>query len=162
MNPVFADTGYWIALWNRHDGLHERAKSMAARIESRLIVTTEMVLTEVLDHSARQGRYKRELASRMVRGIRANNRVRIIETTSELFWNPSDRYVDRYAARPDQSWSLTDCASFLTMETLGIDQAWPTTATSSRPASSPSSATNPRKAAPTAHSLERTRARPVV
>ena len=31
--------------------------------------------------------------------------------------------VDRYVSRPDQSWSLTDCASFLVMEERNITDA---------------------------------------
>ncbi len=31
--------------------------------------------------------------------------------------------VEHYAARPDQRWSLTDCASFLVMEERGIAEA---------------------------------------
>ena len=31
--------------------------------------------------------------------------------------------VERYAARPDQTWSLTDCASFLAMEDRSITDA---------------------------------------
>ncbi len=119
MNAVFADTGYWIALWNRNDRLHQQALTLAEQFASGQIVTTEMVLIEVLDDSARQGEYRRRLVVRMVRDIRADANVEIIETTSKLFWNA----LDRYAARPDQSWSLTDCASFLMMQTLAIDQA---------------------------------------
>ena len=31
--------------------------------------------------------------------------------------------VERYAERPDQTWSLTDCASFIVMEERGITDA---------------------------------------
>ena len=31
--------------------------------------------------------------------------------------------VERYAARPDQTWSLTDCASFIVMEERNIVEA---------------------------------------
>ena len=31
--------------------------------------------------------------------------------------------VERYTERPDQAWSLTDCASFIVMEERGITEA---------------------------------------
>ena len=119
MSPVFADAGYWIALWNPADGLHQQALMLAERFASGRIVTTEMVLTEVFADFSRKGGRRREYVSRMVRGIRANAHVEIVETSSALFWDA----VDLYEARPDQSWSLTDCSSFLVMERLGIVEA---------------------------------------
>jgi predicted nucleic acid-binding protein len=36
MNAVFADTGYWIALFNPHDDLHAKAL-MVSRAQSRVV-----------------------------------------------------------------------------------------------------------------------------
>ena len=47
MKTVFANTAYWIALLNRHDWLHQRVVDIRSQLESALIVTSEMVLTEV-------------------------------------------------------------------------------------------------------------------
>ena len=37
--------------------------------------------------------------------------------------DPLEAALERYADRLDQDWSLTDCASFLTMEARGIQEA---------------------------------------
>jgi predicted nucleic acid-binding protein len=55
----------------------------------------------------------------MLADLRADPSVLIIEATHELF----DRAVRLFASRPDKSWSLTDCTSFLVVEDLGIGEA---------------------------------------
>jgi predicted nucleic acid-binding protein len=48
MRTVFADAGYWIALLIPNDELRERAESAARQLDPYRVVTTEMVLVEVL------------------------------------------------------------------------------------------------------------------
>ena len=55
----------------------------------------------------------------MVRELEQNPDVEIIPQTDAQF----RASVERYAARPDQRWSLTDCASFLVMEERGLTEA---------------------------------------
>ncbi|MDB9445880.1 PIN domain-containing protein [Anabaena sp. CS-542/02] len=49
MRKIFADTGYWIALLNPDDDLHQKAKEIANRINNIDLVTSEMVFTELLN-----------------------------------------------------------------------------------------------------------------
>jgi predicted nucleic acid-binding protein len=49
MKRIFADTGYWIALLNPRDELYGRALALAQTCSDDQIVTTEMVLTELLN-----------------------------------------------------------------------------------------------------------------
>jgi uncharacterized protein len=48
MDRVFADAGYWIALLNPRDDLHNKASASAQSYSPKQIVTSEMVLTEFL------------------------------------------------------------------------------------------------------------------
>ena len=48
MERVFADSGYWIALVNPRDNLHQKAHAVLRDLRPAQIVTTEMVLTEFL------------------------------------------------------------------------------------------------------------------
>ena len=50
MNAVFADAGYWIALFNPRDQLHTKAVAVGQVIQSRLLITSQLVLTEFLNH----------------------------------------------------------------------------------------------------------------
>ena len=59
MKAVFADTGYWIALLNPHDELHECAQQVSKSLAPVRIVTSEMVLVELLNYFAGRGSEKR-------------------------------------------------------------------------------------------------------
>ncbi len=119
MNEIFADSGYWIAVLDRDDELHERARSVTGRLASCRTVTTQMVLAEFLNFMGRAGEPKRKLASLMVERLESNPNVEIVPQTDAQF----RAAVERYVARSDQRWSLTDCASFLVMEDRNIGEA---------------------------------------
>ena len=55
MPEVFADTGYWIALLNRNDSLNTKARELSVTLQDTTIVTTEMVLTELLNNASSRG-----------------------------------------------------------------------------------------------------------
>ena len=119
MRVVFADAGYFIANLDSRDPLHERARTVAAGLGLFSIVTTQMVIAEVLNYASRGSDYVRGFAVQMVRGLEARPDVEVVPQTDAQF----QAAVDRYAARPDQTWSLTDCASFLLMEERNITEA---------------------------------------
>ena len=78
-----------------------------------------MALTEALNHLAGRGERLRSLAVQMVRALEARSDVQVIPQTDTQF----RAALERYAARSDQTWSLTDCASFLVMEERNITDA---------------------------------------
>lgn len=119
MRTLFADSGYWIALLFSRDQLHERAREVAEGLGSVAIVTTQMALAEALNHLAGEGERLRNLAVRTVRELEVRPDVKIVPQTDEQF----KAALERYAARSDQRWSLTDCASFLVMEERNISEA---------------------------------------
>ena len=119
MRTLFADSGYWIALLFSRDQLHERAREVAAGLGSVAIVTTQMALAEALNHLAGEGERLRNLAAQTVRELEVRPDVKIVPQTDAQF----KAALKRYAARSDQRWSLTDCASFLVMEERNISEA---------------------------------------
>ena len=119
MKRIFADTSYWIALFNPHDELHARAVAAAQSYSQDQIVTSEMVLVEFLNGFSDRGPRLRPAASKAVKTLRSNPNVTVIPQTSDQF----DRALSRYEERIDKDWSLTDCASFLIMEAEGIGAA---------------------------------------
>ena len=119
MPEVFADTGYWIALLNERDSLHIKARELSARLSDSTAVTTEMVLTELLNHASREGSRARRLAADTVLGLIAHPKVEVVPQTSDQF----QAALERYLRRLDQNWSLVDCASFIVMETRQIQEA---------------------------------------
>jgi predicted nucleic acid-binding protein len=119
MPEVFADTGYWVALINERDNLHGRARELSARFADATIVTTEMVLTEFLNHVSGGGSHVRRLAGETVLQWRADPNVEVVPQTSVQF----EAALERYLTRLDQSWSVVDCASFIIMEIRQIKEA---------------------------------------
>ena len=63
--------------------------------------------------------FRRAFAARRVQELEATPYVEVIPLTASQFRDALERYI----ARPDQRWSLTDCASFLVMEQRGITDA---------------------------------------
>ena len=119
MALVFADTGYWIAALLPGDQLHDRAAAMSVAYDGATVVTTQMVLTEVLNHVSGMGLHTRLATTRLLEDLGSNPNVEILPQTDAQF----RAAVERYAARSDQRWSLTDCASFLVMEERNIGEA---------------------------------------
>ena len=119
MPPVFADAGYWIALWDPEDSLNERAAAVAESLGAQAVVTTQMVLGEALNYLARRGQFRRRLAARMTQELEDDPDIEIVPQTDLQF----RAALERYASRADQSWSLTDCASFIVMEERGLSEA---------------------------------------
>lgn len=119
MMPVFADASYWIALLNPRDEFHEIAIHLSMELENSRIVTSEMVLAELLNHMAEYGSEMRRLVIDTARYLERDPRVEIVRQTSEQFWDATDYYVSRL----DKDWGITDCASFQLMESRGIWEA---------------------------------------
>jgi predicted nucleic acid-binding protein len=118
MRRVFADTSYWIALVNPRDQLHAKAVSVTRQLSSITIVTSEMVLAELLNSFSDAGPL-RNIVGGMVEKLRDNRDVIIVPQTSEQF----ESALRRYQQAADKSWSLTDCASFQVIEAERIQAA---------------------------------------
>jgi uncharacterized protein len=118
VRQVFADTSYWIALVSPRDQLHAKAVTVTQQLSPVRIVTSEVVLTEVLNSFSDGGPLRRVVAG-MVQKLRGNRDVVIIPQTSEQF----ESALQRYKQAADKSWSLTDCASFQVMEAEQIQAA---------------------------------------
>ena len=119
MKEIFADSGYWVAMYDLRDGLHRKALQVTEELGECQIVTSEMVLVEFLNYVSKGGEPVRRRAADAERSLRANPDV-YIEPQSRLQFEDA---VRRYANRLDQRWSVTDCASFLIMEERGIRDA---------------------------------------
>jgi predicted nucleic acid-binding protein len=119
MNAIFADTGYWIALFNPRDDLHAKALTVARITQGRLIVTSQLVLTEFLNYYASLGQSFRQQAVQVVRSLQQATEVEIVPQTDDQF----QAALTLYSQRPDKEWSLVDCASFLIMQERNLRDA---------------------------------------
>ena len=113
MATVFVDTHFWVAVTNPRDQWHEPALAAGTLLDGAKLVTTDTVLTEVLNYFSGAGPRLRRTAAASIRAILE------IEVV----------YVDRvnylaglglYESRPDKGYSLTDCISMNVMRAQGI------------------------------------------
>jgi uncharacterized protein len=116
MKPVFADASFYVAAVNPRDALHAGAAGYA-RSSFGPIITTEHVLVEVGNWLAKSN--DRAVFVQLMKEIRADHRTTVIVGDPTLF----ERGLDLYTRRPDKSWSLTDCISFVVMQERGLTDA---------------------------------------
>ena len=119
MKTVFADTGYWIALLDPQDTLHQNAVNLSVSLVQEKICTSEMVLTEVLNHFSNRGTFLRQAAVALIQSVQESPAIEVVPQTSKSFYAA----LKLYSQRPDQSWSHTDCASFCLMQQQSIQEA---------------------------------------
>ena len=116
MNAVFGDTVYFLALLNARDQFHRQAVALSEPSPGPL-VTTEWVLTELAD--ALSVPPARERFTQLLWTLRGETDVEIVPASHELF----ERGCSLFAQRKDKAWSLTDCLSFVVMQSRGIETA---------------------------------------
>ena len=123
MKEAFADTSFWAALLNQRDSLHRKAQELHAELQGRPLVTTQLVLVEVLNEFAAFGPRFRALARSFVDGLHQADsstlRTVVVPMSSRQFLEG----VELYGQRQDKSWSLTDCVSYQVMRARGIEEA---------------------------------------
>jgi predicted nucleic acid-binding protein len=118
MKVLFADSFYWIALLDSKDQWHQRVRDFSRNFKSPYLVTTDDVLTEVLNFFSAYNSRLRQLAIQQVRGVFVSHNVQVIPQTRERFIAA----LDLYEQRPDKEYSLTDCISMQVMKAMGITE----------------------------------------
>ncbi len=111
MRKIFLDTAYLQALVDTRDSLHQSSVAITDELDIFLSVTSEMVLTELLNALSGRGGYLGDAALDIVDKLHQDSSVEIIPQTSQLFAEA----LLFYRQRRDKSYSLTDCASMLIM-----------------------------------------------
>lgn len=119
MAAYFADTSFWMALSRKRDQYNRHAvawNQLVIRTRSS-IVTTEAVLWEWLNGLSDAS--TRGVAAEGYRRAHADARIEVVPFQPELI----DSAVQLYRTRPDKNWSLTDCLSFVVMESRHLTDA---------------------------------------
>ena len=118
MNRIFADTFYWVALFNARDQDSERVHSIGPKLASVRLVTTDEVLTETLNYFSDFGTYLRNKAVADVRDILLHPNIEVISCRHEAVLDG----IELYEQRPDKGYSLTDCISMNICRERGISE----------------------------------------
>lgn len=118
MTEVFVDTALVIALLLDTDQYHGRAWSSILEMRPHTrFVTTRAVCLEVGASLARP-RYRAQAAA-ILASIDGDPNFEVIPLSEDLF----AAALSLFTGRPDKSWSLTDCLSFVVMQQRGISTA---------------------------------------
>jgi predicted nucleic acid-binding protein len=119
MRRVFADTGYWVALLNPRDELHQKARDLSSKMGAIYIFTSEMVLAEVLNDFSKRGEFFRGAAIELIESLYSHPNVTVVKQSSSQFQDG----LLLYKQTPDKEWSITDCVYFKIVEAYGITEA---------------------------------------
>lgn len=111
MKRFFADTFYWVALFNPKDAWHQRVMAFSRALGAYHITTTEEVLSEFLTFFSGADAEGRQKASALVRSVMAKINVTVIHQSHTSFLQS----LELYEARLDKNYSLVDCGSMIVM-----------------------------------------------
>lgn len=116
----FADTFYWVALLSPRDTFHNQAIAITAKLGKTKIITTDEVLSEVLNFLSDGGLKLRERTVNTVRQLlnADSEKVTVLSQSHGTFLGG----LDLYEQRLDKGYSLTDCVSMVTMKQMGISR----------------------------------------
>lgn len=116
---VLLDTSFILALENKDDLHHERARALDHELlqEDGLLLLHWGILFEIGDGYARVGRRARGL--QLLEKFESEQGYRVYPITERLF----QEALHLYRSRPDKDWGLTDCVSFVLMKQEGVTEA---------------------------------------
>lgn len=114
---LFIDTVFIQALFNKGDQYHTKAMALLPRVRNASEVwVTEAVLTEVAN--ALSG-VNRTAAVQFIQQCYHTANIQVVSVDTQLL----NRALQLYEARPDKTWGLTDCISFIVMQEQGLTNA---------------------------------------
>jgi predicted nucleic acid-binding protein len=111
VRAVFAGTLYWGAVLHPLDQYRTQVIRTRETLGDVRLVTTDEVLTELLDGLAQRGMHLRDAAAQAVRTIPKDRRATVHPQSRESFLAG----LRLYEQRSDKGYSLVDCISMTTM-----------------------------------------------
>jgi uncharacterized protein len=116
---VFADTSFLLALCHPKDPYRDKAEELDTALLSAQMVTSELVLIELLNGVCKYGPDVRDFTVTFIEKLRSTRRFEFVRCSSERF----AQAIRFYEQMSDKAWSLTDCDSILAMRHRGITEA---------------------------------------
>lgn len=123
MRPVvFVDTSAWLALVNKSDTFHLRAKEIRDNLlkDKAKFVITDFIIVEIANCLSRIP--FRSTAIQLISFIKASEDIEIVSIDKAVY----DESWILYCSHQDKEWGLTDCTSFVVMNHNKIKEAFST------------------------------------
>ena len=118
--PVFVDTAAWLALLNKSDALHEKAKRIRNKLvrERGQFLLTDYIVVEIANALSRVP--FRQTAVQIISLIQSSANTMVVRIDEGIFAEAWRLYSERL----DKEWSFTDCTSFIVMGQMGLTDAF--------------------------------------
>ncbi|WNZ46406.1 PIN domain-containing protein [Leptolyngbya boryana CZ1] len=114
---LFLDTAFIQALLNPRDDYHNQAKQLFPRIRAASeIWITEAIFAEVGNALSA---FNRNGAIQFIQQCYRTDNIKIVSVDTELLMQA----LALYQSRPDKTWGLTDCISFVVMQQQNLTDA---------------------------------------
>jgi predicted nucleic acid-binding protein len=121
MREIFGDTSGWANFVDPRQPFHALAFRVYydLRRQQGLIVTTNYVLAELVSLLLSPLRMPHSRIVWVINRIKASPILKVVHIDPSL----DAEAWDLFQRRPDKTWSLVDCASFVVMQKRGINEA---------------------------------------
>jgi len=121
MTELFIDTSGWASLFDRKQEYHHEAVQllMTALSDEVGLVTTNAVLIELTALLTSPLKISRRQQIQLLADLRGRTNLRIVFVDPQmeiLAWN-------LWQSRPDKTWPMVDCTSFVVMHDLKLSQS---------------------------------------
>lgn len=114
---LFLDTAFIQALLNPRDDYHNQAKQLFPRIRAASEAwITEAIFAEVGNALSA---FNRNGAVQFIQQCYRTDNIKIVSVDTELLMQA----LALYQSRPDKTWGLTDCISFVVMQQQSLTDA---------------------------------------
>jgi predicted nucleic acid-binding protein len=118
MKTIFVDTFFYVDAMSRNADLRLQAEKAVAAIGQAQFVTTDLVLTELLNYYASYQPFIRKTAASLAKNLLTNAKTEVIQLSHQAFLAG----LTLYESRLDKGYSLTDCISMNVMRERGITE----------------------------------------
>lgn len=110
LDRLFLDTAFIQALLNSRDQYHSQAKKLLPRVKNADEVwITEAILIEVGNALSA---FNRKAAVQFIQQCYQTPNIKVVSVDNQLL----NKALQLYQKRPDKTWGLTDCISFVVMQ----------------------------------------------
>ena len=92
---VFVDTAFWISLFDRTDEKYPLAVQLLAQLEKTSFLTTDTVLTEMMNYFSKTSPFVRLQVAGFVKGVMLDEKVRVLYSTRALLVQSINFYEQR-------------------------------------------------------------------
>ena len=118
-NSYFLDTSYAVALTLPDDAFHVRAAELSTRVrnEDVALITTRVIPLEI-GNALSKPQFRTKVV-RLLDDLCVYTAVTTIELTDRLYKDT----LELFRSRPDKSWGMVDCLSFVVMHKVNIGSA---------------------------------------